>query len=100
MIFDTEAERKKHESFYEHYKCEPCGLSFFKMEQLSEHRRDETCKDLLCPLCGFGAHLPIETRYSRVNEHKRRCLTGKKGQVQTFDRRIKAYFCSFVDQLQ
>ena len=77
-LFKTDVERKAHEAEFNHFECEPCRTSYFKHEQLVAHRRTETCKaNAPCPVCGFGADLPVETRFTRVNEHKKRCMSGK-----------------------
>ena len=109
MSFESEEDRSAHESTYNHYKCIPCDtgrlqiknipsiftvlshiLAFFHLDQLERHRLEETCKDLVCPLCGFGADIPIEIRYSKVRFHKRTKCMSKKVPVRV-QRKTKTF---------
>ena len=73
-----ELEKAEGRKIEEKFECEPCGLTFLKSHEFELHKEDLNCKGLLCPLCGFGAEISIESRYREVAKHMKCCIPGKR----------------------
>jgi len=97
QIFETVDEREQHEKEFKHFRCQPCGIGFFKALELSKHRREDMCKgslilstslsqliglfflELICDKCGmtFFNDEPLK-RYKKAVRHKASCYNERK----------------------